>query len=39
MGIEEHVFTAVLFTLLFNIAWTLQDIKGLLEDVVNNERT
>ena len=38
MGIEEHVFTAVLFTLLFNIAWTLQDIKGLLGDVVNNER-
>lgn len=32
MGIEEHVFTAVLFTLLFNIAWTLQDIKNLLED-------
>ena len=39
MGIEEHVFTAVLFTLLFNIAWTLQDIKSLLEDLVNNERT
>ena len=38
MSIEENVFYAVLFTLLFNIAWTLDDIKSLLKDVVNNER-
>lgn len=32
MSIEEHVFNVVFFTLMFNIAWTLQDIKTLLEE-------
>lgn len=31
MNIEEHVFNVVFFTLMFNIVWTLRDIKNLLE--------
>ena len=38
MHTEDIVFNAVFFTLMFNIVWTLHDIKSLLEDVVNNER-